>query len=340
MNKGEVTIHDISKALNIDSSTVSRALNNSPRVSEKTKLKIRNKAKELGYQRNSLASNLRTNKTQTIAVVLPRISRHFFATVIAGIEEVAYEAGYHVIICQSLDRLEREKKIMSNLISNRVDGILISISMETTNYEHLESYIDLGKPIVFFDRPCVLNNCTNINIDNFQASFDATEHLILNGCKHIAHFSGSQDIELYRQRKQGYVSALEKHAIILNEDYIFESNLSEFDGIAMAKKIMALNTIDGLYASNDVSAIAAIKYFKSKQIRVPEDIAVVGFNNDPISAVIEPTLTTINQPALEIGKMTSTILIDEINHKKKASKPNFKLLRSELIVRNSSKRMV
>jgi LacI family transcriptional regulator len=336
MNKGKTTIHDISKALGIDSSTVSRALNDSPRVSKKTKEIILKKAQELGYQRNILASNLRTNRTHTIAVVVPRISRHFFATVIAGIEETAYEAGYNVIICQSLDALDREKKIMATLLSNRVDGILISISMETIDYEHILAYKNLGNPIIFFDRPCHLPNCSNINIDNHQASFKATEHLILNGCKEIAHLSGSQDIELYRHRKNGYIAALQHYKMNVREDYIFESNLSEEDGIQSAKQILELKGIDGLYASNDTSAISAMQYFKSQGIRIPEDIAVVGFNNDPISAVIEPSLTTINQPAFEIGKIASSLLLKQIETKSVDVEDEALLLSSELIIRNSS----
>lgn len=338
MKKEKATIHDISKALNIDSSTVSRALNDSPRVSKKTKDTILKKAKELGYQKNSLASNLRTNKTNTIAVVLPRISRHFFSTVIAGIEETAYEAGYNVIICQSLDTIDRERKIMSTLISNRVDGIIISISMETTSYEHLEAYKNLGYPIVFFDRPCGLKNCSNININNFHASFMITEHLIFQGCKHIAHFSGLQNIELYRQRKNGYLAALKKHQIEINNHYIFESNLSEEDGIKSAKKILELNHIDGLVSANDTAAISAMQYFKSQGIKIPEDIAVAGFNNDPISAVIEPSLTTINQPAFEIGKKASVLLLEQIENKSYSTVLQSTVLNSELIIRNSSRK--
>ena len=338
MKKEKATIHDISKSLGIDSSTVSRALNDSPRVSKKTKDIILKKAKELGYQRNILASNLRTNKTNTIAVVLPRISRHFFSTVIAGIEETAYEAGYNVLICQSLDSLDREKKIMSTLISNRVDGVIISISMETTNYEHLEAYKQLGNPIIFIDRPCSLENCSNINIDNFHASFMTTEHLIFQGCKHIAHFSGSQNIELYRQRKNGYLAALKKHKIDINNHYIFESNLSEEDGINSAKKILELNIIDGIISANDTAAISAMQYLKSQGVKIPEDIAVTGFNNDPISAVIEPSLTTINQPAFEIGEMASNLLLKQIENKSNITVAKSTLLNSELIIRNSSLR--
>lgn len=334
MNQKKVTIHDISRVLGIDSSTVSRALNDSDRVTKKTKELILQKAKELGYQRNILASNLRTNKTQTIAIVLPRISRYFFATVIAGVEQIAQEKGYNVIICQSFDSFEREKKIISNLISNRVDGILISISMETSNYDHLKSYQSFNNPIVFFDRPCNLENCVNINIDNFRASFLATEHLLQKGCKHIAHFSGKQNIELYKQRKNGYLDALKKHQIELDESLIFESNLSEEDGILMAKKILANPKIDGLYSSNDTAAISAIQYLKSEGIKIPEDIAVVGFNNDPIAAVIEPSLTTVNQPAFEMGKKASSLLISQIEDKSTVNQ-SF-LLESELIIRESS----
>ncbi|WP_282080405.1 LacI family DNA-binding transcriptional regulator [Aquimarina algiphila] len=337
MKDGKTTIHDISKALDIDSSTVSRALNNSPRVSKKTKEKIVRKAEELGYQRNRLASNLRTNRTFTIAIVLPRISRHFFATVIAGIEETAYEAGYNVIICQSLDDLEREKKIISSLISNRVDGILISISMETKKYEHLESYKNLGKPIVFFDRPCPLHDCINVHIDNFKASFDATEHLILNGRKRIVYFSGSQDIELYRQRKKGYIAALNKYNIKVNNNYIFESNLSEQDGVKSAKNTLKFKNIDAIHSANDTAAISAMKYLKSIGIKIPEDIAIVGFNNDPISAVIEPSLTTINQPAFKIGQIASRYLFKQIENKPIDAKNQSKFLGAKLIIRNSSK---
>ncbi|TNJ42522.1 LacI family DNA-binding transcriptional regulator [Tamlana fucoidanivorans] len=338
MKAGKATIHDISKALGIDSSTVSRALNGSPRVSKKTKDKIFEKARELGYQRNNLASNLRTQKTFTIAVVLPRISRYFFATVISGIEEKAYQAGYNVIICQSLDSLKREKKIISSLISNRVDGILMSISMQTASFEHLEAYMNLGKPIVFFDRPCNLKGSININIDNYKASFEATEHLIQQGCKHIVHFSGAQNIELYRQRKAGYIEALKKHGLTVNGDYIFESNLSESDGIWAAKRILELKNVDGIYSSNDTAAIAAMQYLKSKGVTIPKDIAVVGFNNDPISAVIEPPLTTINQPAFRIGKIASELLLKKIQNKDTENDSIFNVLNSELIVRASSEK--
>ncbi len=335
MNSGKITIHDISKALEIDSSTVSRALNDSPRVSKKTKAKILAKAKELGYQRNSLASNLRTKKTNTIGVIVPRISRNFFSNVIAGIEETAYEKGYNVVICQSLESLEREQKIAETLLSNRVDGLLISISMQTILYEHLKPFKDYGAPIVFYDRPCDFDNSISVSIDDFDASFKATEHLILQGCKYIAHFGGPQNIELYRNRKEGYQKALEKYGLPHSDDYFFSTKLSEQDGVVMAKKILELGNIDGIYSANDTAAISAIQYLKNQGINIPKDIAVVGFNNDPISAVIEPSLTTINQPDFEMGKKATTLLIDQI--KNNTNLVESIVLTSELIVRESSK---
>lgn len=336
--KKKATIHDISKALKINSSTVSRALNNSPRVSQKTKDLVLKKAEELGYQKNTLASNLRTNRTNTIGIIVPRISRNFFSSIISGIEETAYKAGYNVVIGQSLDSLEREKKLVSTLLSNRVDGLLISVSMETADYEHLTSFKTNGGPIVFFDRPVNMPDSPCIAINDFEASYKATEHLIQNGSKNIVHFSGSHKIELYKRRTEGYIAALETHNIPVKKEYILESQLSEKDGILLAKKIVKMQQIDGIYSSNDTAAISALQYLKKNGLKIPEDIAIVGFNNDPISAVIEPSLTTINQPDVEMGTIASSLLIELIQKEILNPESFSKTLGTELIVRNSSLR--
>lgn len=335
----QITIHDIARDLEIDSSTVSRALNNSPRVSKKTKKRILAKANELGYQRNSLASNLRTNKTNTIGVIVPRISRNFFSNVISGIEDTAYQAGYNVVICQSLESFEREKKIMETLLSNRVDGVLLSTSMETVALDHLQSYLNHGGPIVFYDRPRDFENCSSISIDDYKGSFEATEHLITKGCKNIVYFSGPQVVSLYQNRKRGYMDALKKHGIPYRETYCIESLLTEKDGTASAKKMLKLKAVDGLYSANDTAAISAIQYLKSKGINIPNDIAVVGFNNDPISAVIEPSLTTVNQPDFEMGRIASSVLISQIESKNTSINNKSQVLDVELIVRDSSKKL-
>ncbi len=335
MKNKKITIHDISKHLGIDSSTVSRALNNSERVSKKTKALILKTATEMGYQRNSLASKLRTNKSNTIGVVVPRISRHFFSSVIAGIEETAYDAGYDVMICQSLESFEREKKLIGTLHSNRVDGILISISMETNHYDHFDVYENHGSPILFFDRPCRLDKNTNVIIDDFKASFEATEHLIKAGKKHIVHLSGPQNLDLYKNRRGGYVSALKKHKLKIDESYILESQLMKEDGVSLSKKLLALPMVDAVFSANDTAAISAIQFLKEKGVRVPQDIAFVGFSNEPVSAVIDPSLTTVSQPDFEMGKVATTLLLKQIKDKSIINET--RVLKPKLIVRDSSK---
>ena len=336
MKKGKSTIHDISKALGINSSTVSRALSHSPLVSKKTKEKIINKSIELGYQRNSLASKLRTSKTNTIGVIVPRIARHFCSSVIAGIEETAFDAGYDVIICQSLENFAREKKLMETLLSNRVEGILIAISMETVNFDHFYNYKKQGYPLIFFDRPCDISDSTNVIIDDFKVSFEATEHLILRGCRHIVYFSGPQALMLYVNRVKGYKAALGKYGISVNEDYIFESKLMEEDGVEGAKRILTMPEVDGVFSANDTAAISAMQYLKEKGLRIPEDIAFVGFNNEPIAAVFEPALTTVNQPDFEMGKIASTLLFEQIRSKTEIKTNETKILQSKLIIRKST----
>ena len=339
MDNNQVTIHDIAAILKIDSSTVSRALNNSPRVANKTKDKILKKAAELGYQRNHLASNLRKSKNFTLGVIVPRISRHFFSTAIAGIEETAFKAGYTVIICQSLESLEREQSIVETLLANRVDGVLISISMETKNYDHLLGLKQRNIPYVFFDRHCNINENSNVLIDDFDAAFTATQHLIDQKSTTIAHFSGPQNLEIYKNRFKGYKSALEKNNIVFKEELVFTSSLMENDGKLNVQKMMNLPyKIDGLFCANDVVAIGAIKYLKEINIKIPEDIAIVGFSNESISSVIEPALSTINQPGLEIGVAATELLIAKITNEGEKLKNETIIIKTSLIERKSSLR--
>jgi LacI family transcriptional regulator len=340
MKKSNTTIHDISKSLGIDSSTVSRALNDSPRVSEKTKVKILARAEELGYQRNSLASQLRTNRSNTIGVIVPRISRHFFSTVIAGIEETAFEAGYGVVICQSLEQIEREEKLIDTLLSNRVDGLLISISMQTNRLDHFESYKKHGFPLIFFDRPCNKNEYTNVIIDDFKAGFEATEHLIKQGCKNIFHMAGPQNMELYIQRTKGYKAALVKYGVEVREEFIFESKLMNSDGVEAARKILKLKKADAVFSSNDTAAIGAMQHLKASGIKIPEDVAFVGFSNEPVSTVIEPSLSTISQSDFEMGQIATKLLISQIENKSDLKLVGTKILQPKLIIRDSSRKAV
>ena len=336
----KATIHEIARALDIDSSTVSRALNDSALVKQATKDRVLKKARELAYKRNLMASNLRRNKSNTIGVIVPRISRHFFSSTIAGIEEAAYKDGFNVIICQSLEQLNREQRIVENLLQNRVDGILISVSMETLEGDHLAQCEKTGTPLVFFDRHVLgLPNTGKVLIDDFHGGFVATEHLILKGCKKIAHFSGPQNLEIYKNRFAGYLSAMEKHGLETNEDLVLPSRLMESDGYGLAVKLVqTLGEVDGIFCANDLVAIGAMKGLKSLGKEIPDDIAIVGFSNEPISNIIEPSLSTVDQSGEEIGRLACEMLLQNIANGNQTIKNKTVILSPKLIERESSNR--
>lgn len=335
-----VTIHEIAKALNVNSSTISRALNDSDRVTAKTKRKVLEKAKEMGYQRNMLASNLRRKKSNTIGVVVPRISRHFFSSTIAGIEDTAYKLGFNVIICQSLEELEKEELIIENLIANRVDGILISVSMGTKKGTHLTNCLNNRIPVVFFDRHLEgFPDMGKVLIDDQLGAYRATEHLIQKGCKKIGHFSGPKSLQIYRNRLEGYKMALENYHIPFDESYVLTSKLMKNDGLEMAKRILeAHSDLDGLFCANDTAAVGAFSYFKTHGKKVPEDIAIVGFSNEPFSALTEPSLTTIDQSGEEIGKAACSLLLQNITSGNTLISNETVILNPKLIERGSSQR--
>ncbi|MEH6703296.1 MAG: LacI family DNA-binding transcriptional regulator [Galbibacter orientalis] len=340
MKKNKPTIHEIARLLNIDSSTVSRALNNSNLVTQKTKDKVLKKAKEIGYQRNLLASNLRKSKSNTIGVIVPRISRHFFSSTIAGIEEASYAQGYNVIICQSMEKLEREIKIVNNLISNRVDGILVSVSMETTEDTHLKQFDLSNIPLVFFDRALSEMPNSKVLIDSIKASYDVTQHLIDQGCRKIVHIGGPATLDIYKDRFKGYKQALQENNLPFEENRVYTSALNEQEGRRIIKTLIDLGIeFDGIFSANDLAAIGAIKYLKSVGIKVPQDVAVAGFSNEPISEAIEPSLTTVDQSGYEIGRIACNLLLDRISRTDNESAiAKSVTLSPTLIIRESSKR--
>jgi len=314
--ENNITIHDIAKALNISGSTVSRALNNNTRISEKTKKAVRDKAKELGYQPNALASNLRTSCTNTIGVIIPRISRYFFSSAITGIEEFAREKGFNVIICQSNDLEARESDCVQTLFASRVDGVISSVALKTNNYEHYKTFTNRNIPLVFFDRVCDELETSKVVVDDFKGGFIAAEHLISKGCKRIAHISGPQHLNIYINRLQGYLKALRKHDIIVDQNLILESPLTREDGLRCAKELLeSSNPPDAIFAGNDTTALSIILYAKEKGIRIPEDIAIMGFSNEPFSEYLSPSLTTVEQSGFDVGIKATELLIDIITNK-------------------------
>ena len=332
------TIYDSAEALNLSPATVSRGLKDHPAIRKDTRKRIVDKAKEMGYQHNSFASNLRRNRTNTIGVIVPRLNSYFMSTVIAGMERVANKSGYNLIISQSMESIDKEIANVKTMYNSRVDGLMVSLAYDTQDIEHFEMLLSKGIPLIFFDRIFEHPNCTSIVIDNYKAGYEVTNHLIEQGCKRIAHITASQKRNVYADRMRGYKHALSDHSIPFDETLIFINNLSDQAGIDVSRSILKMKTLpDGIFSANDACAVSCIRELKEAGIKIPEQIAVAGFNNDPLSKVIKPNLTTVEYPGEEMGEMAASTLIRRLDNLEGANL-NSIVLRHELIIRESSKR--
>ncbi|RFM27890.1 LacI family transcriptional regulator [Deminuibacter soli] len=335
----ESTIYDIAHQLNISIATVSRALKDDPVVSKKTKKRIFDMAEQLGYRSNHFARNLRSQRTHTIGVIIPRINSHFMSTVIAGIEQTAGADGYNLIISQSAESVEKEKANAKTMYDNRVDGLLVSLAIDTADLQHFDAFFKKGIPVVFFDRVMEQSNSTNVLIDNVRAAYKTTSHLIEQGCTNIVHITATPKRNVYVDRLKGYKQALEDHGLSFSESNVIINNLSQDEGAAAAADILSRAARpDGVFAANDNCAAGCIIALKQAGIRVPQDIAVAGFNDDPVCRVIEPNLTAINYPGYQMGEVAARHLINYLSGDASVAVTNSILLKSELVVRNSSLR--
>ncbi|MDB5211418.1 MAG: LacI family transcriptional regulator [Sediminibacterium sp.] len=333
----EITIYDIARELDISAATVSRGLKDHPAVNKATRKKIQDLAKQLGYRSNMFASNLRKKSTNTIGVIVPRLSSYFMSNVIAGMEHIASMEGYNLIISQSLETLKKEMTNADTMFNSRVDGLLVSLSYETENIDHFEPFIRKGIPVIFFDRIKEHNKCMGIIIDNYKSAYEATKHLLDNGYRRILHIGGSTVSNVYAERLRGYKQALTDHKIIPDPKLILTKNMSEEAGIESAKYILKLKHLpDAVFSANDACAVYCMRTLKKAGIRIPEDMAFVGFNNDPMSNVVEPNLTTVNYPGYAMGEAAVTQLINHLNKVSNITTTNIIILRSELIIRESS----
>jgi LacI family transcriptional regulator len=337
-NPKDVTIYDIAKALDISPATVSRGLKDHPGIRKDTKKRILEAARQMGYQHNTFARNLRVKNTNTIGVIIPRFNSYFMSTVIAGMEKVANDRGYMLIISQTQESVKKEIASVNTMFNSRVDGLLVSLAFDTENIDHFNAMLKKEIPIIFFDRIAEHTKCTSIIIDNAKAGYDATFHLIEQGCKRIVYVGGSLSRNVYADRLKGYKQALAEKGIPYDDSLIIINNLSEQAGNEAAQQILKMNPLpDGIFTANDTAAVACIRDLKQAGLRVPEDVAVVGFNNDPISRVIEPNLTTIHYPGHEMGEIAATTLLNTIN-KLPSANLNTLVLRHNLIIRQSSVR--
>ncbi|UCS92125.1 LacI family transcriptional regulator [Echinicola marina] len=337
----EITIYDIAKETGVSPATVSRALNKHPAVKEKTKKKIYEAADKLGYRSNIFASNLRSKSTHNIGVIVPRLNSPFQSSVLAGMEKVANEAGFNLIISQSLESEDKEKSNAKSMYNSRVDGLLVSLASSTKEIAHFKPFLQKGTPVIFFDRVAEESNMTGVMIDNSKAAYHAVKHLIDQGCKNIVHVLGNPQINVYADRLKGYKYALMDNGIAFEEDNIIISDLNETAGIDISRKILSMNPLpDGLFVSNDSCAASCLIQLKKAGVKIPKDMAVVGFNNDTVSRLIAPNLTTINYPGYEMGEIAMKNLITRLNETGDdvLQNTNTITLKADLIIRDSSLR--
>ena len=333
----EVTIYDLAKLLNISPATVSRGLKGHPAISKKTKKKIDELATQLGYRSNNFARNLRKQRTNTIGVIVPRLNSYFMSTVIAGIENIAYKEGFNLIISQSSEDVKKEVASAVTLFNSRVDGLLVSLAYNTNSFVHFDPFVQRKIPLMFFDRVPKRESDISVLIDNKRAGWQATTHLLDQGCRRIMHITGNLNRNVYTDRKLGYQQALSERAIPFQEALVITNDLSQEAGATAAGAILQLPQLpDGIFVANDNCAVGCMLALKQAGIRIPEDMLFVGFNNDPVSTVIEPNLSTINYPGCEMGEVAARNLINHINDQTATASVNTIILRSELIVRASS----
>lgn len=339
--KKHVTIYDIAERLNLATSTISRALKDHHTISDKTIKKVKKTAEEMGFVPNTLAAGLRGNNTKTIGVLIPTVTQPFLSSLISGIEITAQKSDYTVIIMQSHDSYLEEVNMAKSLYSNRVSGVICSLAMETKDTSHFHQFTNNKIPLVFVDRVPKDYNTFRVVIDNYSAGYKATKHLIEQGCVRIAHLTAGSELgNLYSERKRGYIEALRDHNLPIDEELIINLKAVTYkEGVKASNKLFDLDPIpDGLFAPGDIIAVSAVQTAKKRGLKVPDDIAVIGFNNDPISQIIDPNISTITHPAEKMGKTAGEIIITSLNSLKKDDAKEITFLNTEVLVRESSDR--
>jgi LacI family transcriptional regulator len=337
MKSDQVTIHDIARMLNISASTVSRALSGNPRISRSTREKVKKLAEKLNYQPNVVATHLRTGKSRIIGIVIPHLNRNFFSNVIGGIEQTASNADYRVIITQTYESYEKEAENIRALLNARVDGILVSVSGETKNYDHFNLVRKRGIPLLFFDRTIDEIEASCVMINDFHGAYKAVKHLIDEGFKRIAHFAGPQHINIYKNRWEGYRKAVKENGLLCEKKFLFIDNLTEDKGWKACEKLMNLkNRPDAIFSASDISALGAIKYLKEHGLRIPDDMALVGFANEPFTSIMDPGLTSVEQKGFQIGVSVARLFLEEIKQSAEQKSYQKIIIEPELIIRRSS----
>ncbi|NJB83473.1 LacI family DNA-binding transcriptional regulator [Wenyingzhuangia aestuarii] len=337
--KKKTTIKDIANVLKITPSAVSRALHNHPRISDKTKAAVKKVAKELEYQPNQLASALRSGKSKLVGVIVPRTNSHFFSSVVENMEEELNKKGYNVIFTQSNESYDKECRNIETLLQTQVDGIIASLTNETVDFSHYEKIKAKEIPLILYDRGDNDIGVDYIGIDDYKSSHIVVDHMVEQGCKRIAHIAGYRHTRIYNNRIKGYIDALEKHNLPLEKELILEGDLTVEGGRQKMEELLKLpQRPDGVYAAGDYAALGALQVLLENNIKVPEEIALVGFSNEPFTSLVTPAISTIYQHNEQIGKLVAKQFLKREKDKTWKPQLNKIILDAELIVRASSKK--
>ncbi|WP_372906705.1 LacI family DNA-binding transcriptional regulator [Rhodohalobacter sp.] len=341
--KKKTTLADIAKKLGVTISTVSRALNDHPKISTATKKAVIDLVDKMNYQPNNIATALQSGKSNIIGVIVPTSDRQFFASVIRGIEEVVRKEGYNLIICQSDEQTVKEQKIIDALLQIQVDGIIASVAKETTCYSYFDKIIHQNVPLILFDRVGQNIDTSTVVSNDYKGAYDAVSHLIEQGCQHIAHIKGLKHIKIYQDRLNGYLDALKHHQIPVDEDLIIESDLIDDPDIILEAGIKMTNHLfmtnhqpDGIFSSSDFAAFGSIEALKSKCINIPEEVSIIGYSNDFSSSIIDPGLSSVDQHTKKMGNSAGTLFLDQVNSSIGEYRYKQVVIDPTLIIRKSS----
>lgn len=339
-NQKRTTIYDIARKLNLNASSVSRALSNTSKVSEATKKLILDTAKEMNYQPNSLASNLRRGSNRTIGVIVPRINQNFFANVIAGLEEITYENGYSLVICQSNESYEREVECVKTLINQQVNCIVISVTADFKDDQHIRDIQKHGIQLIQFDRVADEVDTLKVVNDNKQSSIEAITHLIAQGYKRIALLEGPQNLNIFRQRKEGYLQALAEHGLEIDPELIRENAWTQELSAEATRELLSLsNPPDAIFAStSDFSALGVLEVATRLGFSVPEQLGVCGYSNEAFTEITSPSITTIDQHSVEMGNTIAKLYFKEAKSDAEVSVPKVVNIKPQLIIRDSTRK--
>lgn len=332
-----VTIKDIAKALDVSISTVSRALKDNPEISLKTRELIKKTAKDMNYRPNPIAVALKTSKSHTIGIIVPKIVNTFYAAVVEGIEEVADKHGYQVFVSSTNEDFQKEKKYVNAYLNSRADGVILSLSRGTEDFDHIQHLQDLGVPTVLFDRTTKNLKIPRVVTDDAQAAYKAVTHLINGGAKNIAMLSGPKHLLIGRNRARGYKNALEKEGISFDPELVVHSDFTIEKAQAAAKELLENKEVDAIFCLNDDLAIGAIYAAKELGLKIPTELAIVGFYNSKRSRYMNPSISTVDLNPHEVGVLTAGLLFEQITSGEVDNEKEL-IVPSNLIIRESSKK--